>query len=436
MSVLQGFSALFTGKGKAYPETLSTSARAEGRRLIRRFYLLNGISIAFLMDNILILYAIRNGVSDPLVAVLSSFVHLTMPFMIIGKQIVSRIGAARNWGLGWFLRYVSASFMIAAPFLHDRVPQKVVSLIILASAFGFALFRSMGTVSTSPIEGEVTTPENRGNFISGNHLRVNLTQILAMIFIIAVTRFIDDLWVYQAVIAAACLIGIYTSTVLAQVPESRIPKVSADIPLKKAFRNLWSRKRSRRLLFAWSAGIVSFMMVIPFMMIGVKSGYRISDSQALTFSLILLAGGIVSSLVNGMISDHVGPRPLLLMNTAGLIIPSLFWALAPEQFLPVYVGIGFFLAGFCKLGIMLGVNHYFLSTVDDADRVGSSLFIRIVSGAAAGLSGSVIGGGLLSWLEANGAAGLDVYRFYFRIILGILVLMMLVVRSLERLNED
>jgi hypothetical protein len=162
----------------------SQHGRAQkGRALIKRFYALNGISIVFLMENILILYAIANGVSDPLIAVLSSFVHLTMPFMIVGKHLVSKIGGARTWALGWFLRYVFASFLIAAPMVAPYVPQAVVSAIILVAAFGFALFRSMGVVATSPLEGEVTTPENRGAFLAGNHLRVTTTQIIAMLVI-------------------------------------------------------------------------------------------------------------------------------------------------------------------------------------------------------------------------------------------------------------
>lgn len=418
-----------------FPPTLSTQARAKGRSLIWRFYALNGISIAFLMDNILILYAIRNGVSDPLVAVLSSFVHLTMPFMIIGKLSIARAGAAKNWSFGWFMRYLSGSFLILAPIIAPFTSQNGVSAVILASAFGFALFRSMGVVSSSPMEGEVTTPENRGRFLSGNHLRVNSSQILAMLLLILITSVTDELWVYQMVIGAACITGMYASTVLAKIPESEMPRKSAQKPLGKAFKKLWRNQSTRKLLFAWSAGLVSFMMVIPFMMIAVKSGYGISDYAALTFSLVLLLGGIISSLVNGMIADQVGPRPLLLMNTAGLLISAGMWAFTPAQFLPAYTGISFFIAGFCKMGIILGVNHYFLSSINDSDRVGSSLIIRVISGAVAGLIGSVLGGGLLSYLEYSSIQGLDIYRYFFRLMIVLLFAMIFIVRSLDKLDE-
>ncbi|MGB4408361.1 MAG: MFS transporter [Sphaerochaeta sp.] len=435
MEFFHGLAALFSGKSREFPPTLSTRARAKGRALIKRFNTLNGISITFLMENILILYAIANSVSDPLIAVLSSFVNLTMPFMIVGKHLVSKIGGARTWALGWFFRYVFASLLIVAPMAAPHVPQVAVSAIILVASFGFALFRSMGIVATSPLEGEVTTPENRGAFLAGNHLRITMAQIFATLAIILITRYTAEIWVYQLVIAIACLIGIYSSTVLARIPESQMPQVSARIPLVQSFRRLWGQRQARGLLFAWSGGLVSFMMVIPFMMIAVKNGYGIEDSKVLIFSLILLVGGVSSSVINGMIADQVGPRPILLMSTAGLLLPAGMWAVAPDIFSPLLVGAAFFIAGYCKFGIIVGLNHYFLSSIGDTDRVGSSLFIRVFSGVAAGLSGTVIGGGLLSWLEFSGFAGMDGYRLYFRIILGVLALMILLVRSLEKLNE-
>ncbi|MGM0431906.1 MAG: MFS transporter [Spirochaetota bacterium] len=435
MSMLKGFATLFFGTNKDYPPALSTQSREYGRKLVWRFFILNGISVAFLMDNILVLYAIRNGMPDPLVAVLSSFVHLTMPFMIIGKYSIARIGAARNWGLGWFLRYLSAAFLITAPLISPHVSSSVVYAIILISGFGFALFRSMGIVSSSPLGGEVTTPENRGDFLSGNHLRVNTSQVLAMLLLISVTSLTDDLWVYQVVIGIACAIGIYASTVLARIPESEVPKQSARIPLAKAFHTLWSNKRSRKLLFAWSGGLTAYMLVIPFMMISVKNGYGISDYAAISFALILLVGGIVSSAVNGMIADQVGPRPIVLMNIAGFLIPATLWATAPSEFMPLLVALTFFLAGYCKIGIMIGLSHYFLLAIPNSDRVGSSLIIRVTAGAVAGLSGTVLGGGLLSWFESSGFAGMEVYRMFFRVIVFVLVILTFRVYRLEKLNE-
>jgi|GEM_PF-602104 len=432
---MKALAALFFGKEKQFPPSLNADSRSEGRSLFWRFFLLNGISVAFLMENVLIIYAIRNGVPDPLVAVLASFIYMTKPFMIFGKRLIARMGAARTWGLFWFLRYASASFMILAPFLQGRASQTVISAVILISALGFAMFRSVGIVSATPLEGEVTTSENRGTFLSGNFLRVNTSHLLAMGLLIIVIGLIDRIWVYQAVIAVGCLTGMYASTVIVKIPESSAPSESAKRPFKEAFTTLWKQSRARNLLFAWCAGLVSFSLVIPLMMISVKSGYGISDYAALSFSLILLLGGISSSLLNSAIADQVGPRPLLILYTGALMVPAAFWALAPAEFSPVLIAVVFFISGFCKFGIMLCLAHYFLSSIETTDRVGSVLFMRIFSGIAAGLAGSVIGGGLLSLFEHLGAQGLDIYRFSFRFIFAVLIAMTLIVGRLEKLNE-
>ncbi len=430
--MLKGLKALFIGRKDGFPAELTSDAQAAGRKNFYRFFTLNGISVAFLLENLLILYALRNGVTPALTAVLATFIHLTMPFMVLGKMLVARIGAARTWAWCWFLRYVSAFLMLAAPFLNSQI---LVTTVILIGSFGFALFRSMGIVATTPLEGEVTTQENRGSFLSGNHLRVNITQMISLTLLIVLLGYIDDIWVYQMVIGLGCLVGFYASTIIAQIPETRVLGLSARKPMKEAFSSLWKKKKSRKLLFAWSAGMVAFTVVIPFMMIAVKSGYGIPDHEALFFSLILLFGGIVSSLVNGIISDHVGPRPLLMIYTGVLILPALFWAFAPDSFLIVPVGAVFFIAGYCKFGIIVGLGQYFLSTVNSSDRVGSVLFIRIFSGIAAGLTGSLIGGGLISLFEFAGYTGLDIYRFYFRFVLLVLLGMVGVVSTLQKLKE-
>ena len=432
---MNGLKALFIDDRRTFPPFLSSEQRATGRTFFNRFLKLNGISVALLLENVLILYAIRNGVADPLVAVLASFVHLTMPFMLAGKSAVARLGTARTWALGWFLRYASASIMVFAPFVGRVAPQAAVSAVILAGAFGFALFRSFGTVANTPLVGEVTTRDDRGSFLSGNFVRSNTAHLLTMVVVIVVLRYVDELWVYQLFIAGACLIGFYASVVIARIPESSVPQASARKPFRVAVENLWTRRRVRRLLYAWSAGLVAFTVVIPFMMMAVKSGYGIPDSTALFLSLILLLGGIAAALINGVIADRVGPRPLLLLYTAGLFLPTIYWSLAPNEPQLIPVGLTFFIAGYCKIGIIVGLNQYFLASVDESDRVGSALFTRMVSGAAAGVAGSVVGGGLLSAFERLGMSDLQIYRVYFAVISFMLVGLIIVIYRLEHLEE-
>jgi hypothetical protein len=154
-------------QGEPFSPQLNSEQRARGQRLFRGFLLLNGISVALLMENMLILYAIRNGASDPVVAVIASFIHLTMPAMILGKRWVARMGLSRTLGIGWFLRYASATLLVLAPVATQLGSQRAGIALIVAGAFGFAFFRSIGAIANTPLTGEITTPGERGSFISG-----------------------------------------------------------------------------------------------------------------------------------------------------------------------------------------------------------------------------------------------------------------------------
>ncbi len=428
---MTGLGLLFKGNKTKFADALNSEEKKAGRRLFRHFFTLNGISVGCLMNHVLVLYAIRNGLNDAMVAVMASFVHLTMPFMLLAKPAISRFGAARVRGLGWFLRYISAAFLIFVPILAATASQALTTGLVMTSTFGFAVFRSLGMAAHTPLLGEVTEPAESGSFLSQVMIRNEISYLLTMFSIIVVLRFLDELWVYQIIIGAGCMVGFYASTIIVRVPESTAPFQSARKPYAEILSSLWGNVRSRKLMFAWCAAMVSHVVIVPFMIIAVKNGYDVSDFAALGFALILILGGVISGYVNRKISDRFQARTLLIMYCIGLMAVALFWSLAPAVYIPVAIGIVFFVAGFCKMGSIIGINKYFLETISPVERVGNALIMRIASGTAAGLGGSVVGGGLLGFLSGFNLDRLDVYRWYFLIILGLLGLLLLVLRKLE-----
>jgi len=405
------------------PESLSETDRERGRRLHYRFARFNGISIACLMDNMLILFAIRNHLTDPQVAVMASFIYLTMPFMIAGKRLAARIGIARTWALGWFCRYLSACLMIIAPFLHPVAPAGVVTALLMTGAFGFAFFRTIGVVAIKPLAGEITTASERGRFLSGNTMWINVSHLVTMLLIVLLLRFSDSLWAYQSILAIGCAAGFYTSTVIARIPESASARLSARRSLLETVATMWAHAQQRHLLFSWCAGFTAFTLVLPIMVIALKNGYGISDHAAFFFSSLFLPGAILIALLNGWIADRLGPRRLFQLYLGGLILVAAYWAAAPPFFSPLVVAATFLLAGGCKAGIHLSLSHYFLNAVDSSRRVGGSLIVQVFSGGFAGLAGAGLGGGLLKLLASMGMEGLAVYRAYFLVILPLLLAM-------------
>ncbi len=389
-----------------------------------RFANLNGISVACLMDNMLILFAIRNQMSDPLVVIMASFIYLAMPFMFVGKRLASRIGVARTWAVGWYYRYLLACLMIVAPFLHPIAPAWVVSSLILVGAFGFAFFRTIGLVAQKPLTGEITVANDRGRFLAGVSRRVNTGHLITAILIIVWLRYSDGLWVYQSIFAIGCAAGLYTSTIIARMPESCAPRLSARRPLATTFRMLLADPASRHLLLAWSAGFAAFSLVLPMMVVTIKNGYAMSDYAAFFYSLLFMLGAIGVTLINGAIADRVDARLMLQVYQGLLILAALYWAFAPNQFNAIAGTAAFVLAGGGKAGIILSLNHYFLDAIDRNHRVGSALVVQMLAGGVAGLAGAGFGGGLLQWLSNMGIEGMDAYRAYFKVALAAMLMMM------------
>jgi hypothetical protein len=255
-----------------------------------------------------------------------------------------------------------------------------------------------------------------------------------MILAIVAIRLFDRIWVYQLIVLTGCVVGLYGSRVLKTIPETSTPRESARLPAARSLKLLLGTPAYRRLLLAWSGGISMFVLFIPISLITVKNGYGIPDHSALLFSLILVGGGIVSSLVNGSIADHVGPRPLLILYSCGFVVICFYWCWAPAAFQPVVVAVTFLLAGFCKVGIIVCVSHYLLSLVRETERVGITLFVRMFSGALAGLAAAAGSSTLLNLLQSS-MSGLEVYRSYFRILLAFLLPLVILMIRLKRLRE-
>ncbi len=405
-----------------------------GRLLFRRVQALNAVTVAFLVEHVLVLYSLRNGLAESTVAFLASVMHLAMPFMLVGKAIVARRGLASAWWLTSLGRYAAAVLLLLAGSFPGPELLQLRALLIVTGTTLFAILGSMGKVSLNPLMAELAVGEDRGRYIYGNFLRFNLVYLVAMGGAIITMRVTDSIAVYQLLMGVAILIGVYTATMIRRLPESGAGRVSAATPLYRVVATLRRSPRDRRLLAAWCAGFATFVSVTTFAVITIKNGYGVPDYLALIFPLFLVVGQIASSLVNRRIADRIGARPMIIIYASGFVLVAGFWAMAPATFSFVAVAIVFIATGVFQSGIIVGLQHYFVVGLSPEDRVPMSLLVEIGGGAAAGLMGSIIGAALLdilpTWFE-----GMTVYRTYFRIILVAVLGFILVIRRIEPIED-
>jgi hypothetical protein len=406
-----------------------------GRKRYLSFAKINSLSYGCLADTMLILFAIKNGADDFLIGMLTSFYYLTMPLMFIGKEMVGKIGAAHTYSRCWTYRNLFAAGMIFVPFVIQFVNPTAGLILLVISALGFFGFRSMGVTAHTPILGEITTKENLGSTISQNWFMSHTYLLITMILSIVILRLSDSMLVFQGIITFGVVTGILSARIISQVPESQKMMISGKQPVKNSFAFTWKTQRVRKLLFAWSTSATMSMLVIPFATVALKNGYQVSDYNALIFTVVYLVGAIVAAFINRIILDRVGPRPMLILYTIGMLIISLLWVLTPKMLIFYYTAIIFFLIGICRIGTETTLSHYFLTVVPDKERVGSNMWIFLISGTLAGLAGTLMGGGLLKLLRAFGFVELYLYRTYFLIILVIFIPLLWIVKSLEPIAD-
>ncbi len=415
---------------------LTESQRNQAQRHIRRYSWFNGIAITCVMDNVLLLWALRNGLSAPLVAVLSSFAFLSMPFMLLGRQLSATLGLVRAWSLCWFLRYVFVLIMVPVPLLRGSGVEAAIPMIITACTFLLFAFRSIGMVNVVPLIGAITMPTDVGSFQAGMHLRNHIAHFASLLVVIGILRHHDEVETYQVLLTLACVAGFVSVYQLRHTPEPGALRLGARFSLRKIADHIAGRKSLRRLAMVWGSAATLIALTVPISMLALKNGYGISDDAVLAFTLLELIGVILAASLVSIASDHSGPRPLIILGMMLFTGTSLFWAFAPSTFFLPGVAIAFLLSGIAKGTLMLSLNHYLLASSRAGERFGVGLFMHIASGAASGVSAILIAGGLLSLLTPHLGEGLPLYHTYYRLILALtLAITLFTILCLPRLKD-
>lgn len=418
---------------KKFPKLthLTPGQKKQAQQDYVQFTRMNALSYGSLGDSILILYAIKFGASDPMIAFLSSLIYMTMPSMLLGKRLISKVGTSRAFGISWLGRNSSAALMILTPFFIGRM--ELVWLLLTAS--GFFLFRSMGTTAMTPMLGDISTKSDQGQFISRVWLNGNLFFVIIYISLAIVLGYSSSVPTFQLIIAFGSLTGIISTYFL-----FRIPQVQQTIDAgKELLRSTWKASLENpqiRLLFLnWALINASIALTLPFGILTLKNGYNFSDQNALIFTIIQLVGGTAVSYLNSILLDRVGPRPMMFFYTAGMALINVLWIIAPDTPLLLHLTIIFLLNGICSSGNQTALHHYFLGSVPIKHQLNGSILVNISTGIITGIMGTVIGGGLLKLLRILSMEGIVIYRFYFLVIVFYQLLVLWMVYRFKPLSD-
>lgn len=399
-----------------YDRPLTDEQRRVSQLNYNLFNIVNGASYMCFGETVIILFAVKFHAPNVIVAVIGSMLFLGFLLLPLGVVRTAQVGAARSQADFWVCRNVAA-LLVAVSALILPLSQCLAWGLLLLGSFLFYGFRAAGVVMSQPLIGDITNNMDRARLIARSTGLFYVSGLVAMVTISLILGHYDSLWVLVGIIVAGACCGVTASTFVRKIDETSAIRRSAQAPLFPQLKTAFFDSTLRRQICAGFMVNLAIIMMAPIAILTMKRGYGVSDTQAILFSIVQFASSIAATQISGKITEKIGPRKVAIYSYMLIFPICLFWLFAPAAVSSVWMW-GLFALPFILIGAMMvsaqnAMVHYFLMAVPKERQVASSMFISVVTGAAAGVTGMFVAGGLLKLAERFLGSGLPMYRAYF-----------------------
>ncbi|MCP4180693.1 MAG: MFS transporter [bacterium] len=400
-------------------EDLTYDQKVQGRRKLLLFSLFNGVSHICITGNILVLFLLKAGCKSYIAVVISSLFYIGSIAVVFSKSFISKWGSATTMSFTLLLRGISALLLALTPFIFLLIDDKnIIMVLLLLFALMYFIFRSIGAPAMRPLFGDLTDKENKGRFTSNYFLYYNIAMLLFIVVSFFLLRHNKSLIMFQLIISIGAITNFISSLLLSRVKETNTAELSSrEIDVASIYKNCWLNKPVRTFFIARGCSIAICAIIVQVSIITLKDIYNVTDSFALIFTIVQLAGSIALTYINRIISEYTGPKPLMIIYILCLILISALWIFSPVKMNIYHVAIIFFLGGISISGITASSFHYFLLITPPEDTVSYSLMFSITTGIIAGLAGIIIGGGLIKLLSLVITHHYLMYKYFYFIML-------------------
>ena len=397
---------------------------AQTARIRRKYYLhsvLNGVSFRLLAGNIITLYALNLGAGNTLIGLLSSFIHISMLLLLIGRPLVNRFGAVRVQSVFWFTRYV-----LMLPILLTALPAVAANptlsfTLIAVSVLGFHSAKGVALAGQQSILGSVVGEKGRGAVLSRiQSLNTTVSTIVWLLVGFALSRDPSRV-VYAGIFLCGVIAGLLSSTALAGIPEPPLASRDATGSFLSSVRDGFANPGFRRLMALLFSKNVVLGMTGAFLIVQFRVVFGHSDANIVFITLIGSMGVIAMAAAAGLLMDRVGARPLYfafaLITTLSIVpaVGSTGSGAAWMLWVVPSVVIFFYTVG--ANGMMNCSQDYLFATITTDQRLNLGIVYHIVAGTA-GFLGSV-GGGLAldAIITGTDLSGPAAFQLFFGVML-------------------
>lgn len=417
---------------------LSAKDRRISQKRILIFNSINGLSYMCLGETLLILLAVKIMMPDTLITILGAMQYIGFILLPLGVWRAGSVGAAQCQADFWVARNTAALFAAVGAIVSLKFPILGWSILLLAS-FTFYGCRAAGVVLAQPLTGEITTTEDRPQFIAKCGALFYLFGVIALILVSLTLQIKDSLYVLCGVIVIGASLGVTASSLLRAVRETATLKNSACRKLLPELKTSLKNPFIIQQLFAGFWATIAIVTILPVSVLFIKKGYGFTNTQALFFSSTQFIACFVVSYFTGKFAAKKGPRLLLLVGYITYLILVLLWILAPFTGMIWIIPLSLIAFALYGSAVVMGDNAlqgYFLMTIPKEQQVITAVLINILRGFCAGLGGMLLASGLLKLAQyliryinpyilkffPDAVEQISIYKLYFVMLLPCLLI--------------
>lgn len=389
-------------------------------------------------ESLIILLAVKMTMPDTLITILGAMQYIGFILLPMGVWRAAKVGAAQCQADFWVCRNIAALSAAAAAILSLKFP--ILSwIILLLASFTFYGCRAAGVVLCQPLIGEITTDDDRAQFIGKCGTVFYLSGVIALLLISLALKLHDSIYLLCGVIVLGATLGVTSSGFIRRIKETDVLRNSAKEKLLPKLKENLKDQDIVRQLFAGFWATVAIVTIMPVSILFIKKGYGFSDTQALLFSSMTFVACFTVSYLSGKIAAKKGPRLLLIYGFIAHIITVSCWILIPCSGAWVTIPLSlilFFLYGGAVIACDNALQGYFLMTVPKKQQMITAVLINVLRGFCAGIGGMLLASGLLKLSQylmkyilpyvqkifPSATEQITIYKIYFLLLLPFLLI--------------
>jgi MFS family permease len=425
---------------------LSPSRLKSARLGFNIFNFLNSFSFVFVSGSFITLFAIRLGASNAVVGILNAIAYSTYFWMPLGKRIVKHKPIVWTFGWAWVGRYSALAPLLAAPIFAAAGKRSLAIGLLILGSMGFSIFRGIALIGNNPVVGFLASGggdkprSDRGQWMVTNSL---INSIASMVSGLLVALFLGEEatpWSYAVGIGIGIVSGLAGCAFLLRTPEPTDGSHEKTSSLMESTREAMKDASFRRFIVVFTSLAFVSGMGRSFLPVYAKNVFAQGDDAVMVYALIASIGSVVMGLLNRLVVDRLGSKPLLIIFSGIGMIAFLCIALMPGgrsalqsgTVTALFLAFIHFLSNFGFAGKENAGQTYYFSLVPREKTLDLSVVYFFTYGLGGSL-GSGLGGIMLDAFTGLGLNQPSSYRAMYAflcLILGITIFAMQKLKTL------